>query len=203
MSAEHTINPAETALDELLQGHGVPEDAVAETHQGHEQGKSGLPQLDVATFPSQIFWLAFSFALLYWLVSKSALPRIHEIVDKRRDRIERDLGRAERLSEEALKSRQAYEAMHRRAKDNAAAIIVDAQQEIRRNQDAKNADANHAVMEKLQQAEVDMEARRTLFRQELMKFTESLVVRIVQELTGKQPEAELLRGALALPENNR
>ena len=38
-------------------------------------GGGGLPQLDVSTFPTQVFWLFVSFALLYFVMSKVAIWR--------------------------------------------------------------------------------------------------------------------------------
>ena len=56
-----------------------------------------LPQLDVQTYASQIFWLVVSFIVLYFLVAKVAMPRISEVLEERQERIEDDLDKAETL----------------------------------------------------------------------------------------------------------
>jgi F-type H+-transporting ATPase subunit b len=68
-----------------------------------------MPQLDVSTFPSQIFWLVVTFAVLYVLMAKLALPRIEAAVEGRRARIEGDLDRAGRMKTEAEAVIAAYE----------------------------------------------------------------------------------------------
>jgi F-type H+-transporting ATPase subunit b len=68
-----------------------------------------MPQLDVSTFPSQVFWLVVTFAVLYVLMAKLALPRIEAAVEGRRTRIEGDLDRAGRMKTEAEAVIAAYE----------------------------------------------------------------------------------------------
>jgi F-type H+-transporting ATPase subunit b len=68
-----------------------------------------MPQLDLSRFPSQIFWLAITFTVLYLIMSKVALPRIGEVLEARADRIGGDLDRASSLKAEADRIRAAYE----------------------------------------------------------------------------------------------
>jgi F-type H+-transporting ATPase subunit b len=70
---------------------------------------SGMPQLDISRFPSQIFWLGVTFIVLYWVMSKLALPRIGEVLEARANRIGGDLDRAAALKSEADQIRAAYE----------------------------------------------------------------------------------------------
>jgi len=42
-----------------------------------EAGKAvGMPQLDFSTWPNQIFWLLVTLVVIYFVLSKIALPRI-------------------------------------------------------------------------------------------------------------------------------
>lgn len=76
---------------------------------GAAESKAGMPQFDLSKFPGQIFWLAITFYVLYWIMSKVALPRIGEVLETRARRIGDDLDRAAALKTEADKVRAAYE----------------------------------------------------------------------------------------------
>ena len=54
---------------------------------GAEAGGAGLPQLDPTWWPSQIFWLAIVFIILYWLMASKFLPALGGAIEERRDRI--------------------------------------------------------------------------------------------------------------------
>ena len=68
-----------------------------------------MPQLDFSTFPSQLFWLAVIFVLLYLLMARVALPRVSAMIVARRARIDGDLERAAQMKAEAEAVMAAYE----------------------------------------------------------------------------------------------
>jgi F-type H+-transporting ATPase subunit b len=68
-------------------------------------GKPGLPQLDISTFASQLFWLLISFVILYTVISRVAAPKIGGVIQDRANRIRGDLetaAKAKRDSEAAI-----------------------------------------------------------------------------------------------------
>ena len=68
-----------------------------------------MPQLDLATFPPQLIWLAITFLVLYVLMAKLGLPRIDRALRARRTRIEDDLDKARQMKAEAEAVIAAYE----------------------------------------------------------------------------------------------
>jgi len=68
-----------------------------------------MPQLDFSTFPSQLFWLAVIFVLLYLLMARVALPRVSAMIVARRARIDGDLERAAQMKAEAEAVMAAYD----------------------------------------------------------------------------------------------
>jgi F-type H+-transporting ATPase subunit b len=68
-----------------------------------------MPQLDFATYASQLFWLAVTFILLLLLMSKLGLPRVRSVIEARRRRIDDDLARASDIKDQAEAAMAAYQ----------------------------------------------------------------------------------------------
>jgi F-type H+-transporting ATPase subunit b len=90
----------------------------------------GFPQLNASSYPSQIFWLAVAFVLLYTLMSKFALPRVTEVLELRRLRKTSDLTKAGQLNEEAEKIRAAFEKSLAQAQKAASEVMTAAEKAI-------------------------------------------------------------------------
>ena len=82
--------------------------AAAETADAHDASSGGMPQLDFSTWPSQLFWLALFFGILYAAMSGYFLPRIGRTIEERRDRIADDLDQAAEQRQKAEDAQKAY-----------------------------------------------------------------------------------------------
>ena len=80
MAGENT-----TAAPVAEAGHPVAADAThATTAVAGEHGAKGVfPPFDPSTFASQLLWLAITFAALYIVLSRIALPKIGHVLDTR------------------------------------------------------------------------------------------------------------------------
>ena len=101
--------------DEASPGTGDAVNAAAEA-------ASVFPPFDTSTFPSQLLWLALSFGVLYYLMSKTIAPRIAGILEDRHDRIASDLAEAERLKRETDEAMAGYETALSEARSRAQTI---------------------------------------------------------------------------------
>lgn len=105
-------------------GHGeaaAAHDAAAGG--GHEAASGGLPQFDPSTFPSQLFWLAATFLLLYLFFSIKTLPAISSVLENRREHIRSDLEMAEKLKAEAERAQEAYEKLLTNAREESSQAV--------------------------------------------------------------------------------
>lgn len=128
-----------------------------------EHAKKGLPQLNPDSFASQVFWWVLTFGLLFWLMSKVALPRVAEVLEARQEKISNDLEKASALKAEAEGVMQAYEkalsdARANAQKEIAASVAASDAEAARRNTElgtslsAKTRDAEARIQTAKQEA---------------------------------------------------
>lgn len=111
-----------------------------------EPAKSGgMPQLDFATFPNQIFWLVVALVIIYFVLSKIALPRIGGILADRQGRITRDIEAAEKLKTQAVEAEKAYNQALIDARNEAAKIVAAAKADIQADLDKATAKADAEI----------------------------------------------------------
>jgi len=110
-----------------------------------EHAKSGLPQLDFTTFPSQIFWLAVTCFVLFHLMNKIALPRIASVLEERADAIADDLDRADEFKRKAGEAEAAYQQALADARTMAQGIVAETRAEIQKDVDAAMAKADAEI----------------------------------------------------------
>lgn len=89
-----------------------------------------MPQLEQTyTFLSQIFWLVVCFVALFFFLRGVALPRVTEVLDARRRKIEGDLEKAAALKADAEKALAQYEAAMAEGREKARGLIRRAAEE--------------------------------------------------------------------------
>ena len=121
---------------------------MAATDTAHEAGKAGMPQLDFSTFPNQIFWLIVTLLVIYFVLSRIALPRIGGVLAERKGLITNDLAAADELKHKAVAAEKAYNDALVRARTEAAKIVTEAKSDIQK-------DLNKAIA----QADVEIAAK--------------------------------------------
>src|SRR5437868_12474515 len=85
-----------------------------------------MPQFDTHFFSSLIFWEIISFAILLFLLSKFAFPRILSTLDEREQKIRETIEAAERQRAEAERRMAEYEAKMKAAEKAAEALVEQA-----------------------------------------------------------------------------
>lgn len=156
-----------------------------------------MPQLDAATYLPQIFWLALSFAVLYLIVARLALPRVGEVLQARRQRIEADFERAEGLRKEAEETLAAYEAAMDEARAKAHRIMVEAAQAMA----AEAARRSEALIARLAEETAAAEARIAESSRQALDEMREAAKELVRETSGKlagvTPSDRAIEAALA------
>lgn len=155
-----------------------------------------MPQLEVWTFPSQIFWLIISFTTLYYLLSRKALPRVSEILEARQDRIAADLDQAQRLRREAEAALAAYEEGMAKAQDEAHRLLAEALNRLQAEAAERQAELDQQLAKQLAEAERQIAAARDRALAELEDAAVGAAQAAAERLAGIQVSAEVAQRAL-------
>src|SRR5258705_9620943 len=84
-----------------------------------------MPQLDLTTWPPQLFWLAVTFLALYFVISRVVIPRTGGVIALRKSTIDSDLAKAKNLKDETENAVRSYETALAEARAKAHAIAQD------------------------------------------------------------------------------
>ncbi|MDF1750570.1 MAG: F0F1 ATP synthase subunit B' [Alphaproteobacteria bacterium] len=153
--------------------------AAEEHHQG------GMPQLDTSSFSSQIFWLAVTFAALFILMWKVAVPRVGDVIESREQKIRADLERAEQLRVEIAEAEASVEKALSEARSEAQDILRKAQEKIVADHAKKleKLDADLAVKTTDAEASID-EARKEALAS-IREVAQEVAAASIEKLSGK------------------
>lgn len=149
--------------------------------QEEHHGSGGLPQFDISTFPSQIFWLAVMFAFLYLFFAKKTLPEISGTLENRREQIKSDLDTAEKLRAEAEQAQHDYETSLVQAREESSKTMVKTQQKI--SEKAEKASA--AYREKLESEMAALEDRLDKATADAMDDMNTIAAEVASEAAKK------------------
>lgn len=112
-----------------------------------------MPQLDFTTYLPQLFWLAVTFAFLYIVMARSALPRVGQILEERQNRIDNDLEQAEGFRTESEKLEADYEKLTADAKAKAVAHLQEERAKVEARLSERQADMTAQLEGRLAEAE--------------------------------------------------
>jgi F-type H+-transporting ATPase subunit b len=159
-----------------------------------------VPQIEVATFASQIFWLIVAFVTLYYLLSRRALPRLAEVLEARQDRIATDLDEAERLRREAETALASYEAVIAKAQDRAHDLLAETQTRLQAEAAKRQGELDARLAVQLSEAEARIAEARHSALKELEETAVSVAQSALEHLAGvkvaKKTAQSALRGVL-------
>lgn len=155
-----------------------------------------MPQLDVSTYSSQIFWLIVSFGILCIFISTYIAPRIGMNLHQRTHFLEEQLALAKRLLEDA-------ERLHVQSIEKLSHARHEASQQLQKT----IYELNQERAEKLREFDQNMQAELAILGQslaqqkdEILKSADTLVNHIVEamynKVTGANASTEEIQKAI-------
>jgi F-type H+-transporting ATPase subunit b len=169
---------------------------VAVALAGEAKGGGGLPQLNPNDFAPQLFWLALTFGVLWWLMAKVALPKVGGVIEERAQRIQRDLDEAQRLKGETEKALADYEASLASARNRASGIAKDIREKLAGEVDGERKKVEAQVASRVADAEKRINDMKTKAMAEVGQIASDTAEAIVAELQGKPAARDEVAGAV-------
>jgi F-type H+-transporting ATPase subunit b len=126
-----------------------------------------MPQLDFATYASQIFWLAVTFGLLYLIMARSALPTVREVLQNRQSRITDDLRKAEKLKNEAEAAEADFTSVIKNSRSKASLLLNGVRQKAAKEADRRNEKLDETFARQAKEAEHRVDVLRKEVTEEM------------------------------------
>jgi F-type H+-transporting ATPase subunit b len=171
--------------------------AETEAHTEAPGEKHTFPPFESQNFPSQLFWLALTFILLYVLMSRIALPRIGSIFAERSKRISDDLAAANRFKEQSEAANTAYQKSLADARARAQSIAAETHNQQAAQAEATNKKLEAQLHDKLAAAEQSIAATRNTAMANVGSIATETAAAIVERLIGTAPAPGDVSAAVA------
>ncbi len=153
-----------------------------------------MPQLDISTFPSQIFWLVVCFGILCFAMVAVLIPRLGKIMESRAHELESLKNKAHQLAAEAdalsSQNTQNFEA----AKHTIHAQVSQMMSDLNKLRDEKI----HAFENHVHQQTLSLSQRLAEDQHEIQAKSKDILNHLVQDmmikLTEQSPTSTSARG---------
>lgn len=160
----------------------------------------GMPQLDFTTplTVSQVVWGAIIFAVLYVLLSRSALPMVTSVLEERAAKISKDLDEANAAKVRAEAGMAEADEAIAKARAEAQAAIHAALDEANKAAALQGAALNARLEKQLQDAEAQIARARASAMSALRQVATETAATIVTRLGGLTPDQGRLDRAIGV-----
>ena len=166
------------------------------------EAKTGLPQLDLNTYPSLMFWsiisLIIGFALMKYLVT----PNIKSILNSRETSIQNDLVKAKTSNQESEKIRQSIIKSQEDIKSKSQKIISDAILESKQSIEKKEKEISAKLELKVSEAEKKIIDTQNTVINDVFNFAEEITADVVRKFTDIKYDKSNVKKAIKLASNN-
>jgi F-type H+-transporting ATPase subunit b len=145
--------------------------------------RGGLPQLDLTTYPSLIFWSIISLLIGYFLMRYLVTPNIKSILNSRETSIQNDLVKAKSSSQEADKIKQTIIKNQEEIKLKSQSVINDALLEAREMIEKDEKDISNKLDQKVSNTENKIINTQKQVIDEVISSAEEITANVIRKFT--------------------
>ena len=155
-----------------------------------------FPPFQSEAYASQLLWFAIAFGLLYFLMSRVALPKVGKLLDARSARLAADIEEAQRLKAESEAASQAHEKALAEARARSQAIAQETRNALSAQSNERRKALEADLGGKLAEAEATIRAGTAAAMANVRGIAADTASAIVERLTGRAPDRAAIEAAL-------
>ena len=146
----------------------------------------GMPQLNPEFWISQIFWLTFTFGILYIVLSKLILPKISANLELRKSLIQENIEAAEKQRESSEIKLKEYDEIILKSKIEAKNIFKNAREKTIKDINSKKEILDKQIDDEINNAEKEIEALRKVAAEKINKIAIETSSDLLKKLIGTE-----------------
>ena len=145
--------------------------------------KAGLPQLDLSTYPSLMFWAVISLIIGYFLMSFLVAPNIKSILNLRETNIQNDLVKAKASTQENEKIKQEIIDHQKDIKLRSQKLINEALSDSKLSIEKTENDITKKINSKISKADKNIHELQKDIISDIVNSADEIIVEIVKKFT--------------------
>ena len=166
------------------------------------EAKTGLPQLDLNTYPSLMFWSIVSLIIGFILMKYLVTPNIKSILNSRETNIQNDLVKAKISNQEAEKIKQSIIKNQEDIRSKSQKIISNSLLESKQTIEQKEKEISSKLELKVSEAENKILHTQNIVINEVVSSAEEITANIVKKFTNIKYDKSNIRKAIKLASKN-
>lgn len=151
-----------------------------------------MPQFDVSSFGTQLFWLTLAFGILYIVISKIIAPKAESIIINRNRYLEENITASENDYDKAESLRKEKEMKLREFNFEIEKFRKEGLDSLEAHFADRNAELDRVLSKKTKESFLDAQKYLTSFHKHENKSCIDLAAFIIEKITDKPADLELL-----------
>ena len=144
----------------------------------------GMPQLNPEFWISQVFWLTFTFGILYLVLSKFILPKISDNLESRKSKILENIEAAEKQRERSEAKLKEYDEIISKSKLEAKNIYNQVREKTLKDINSKRQILDKQIDEEIKKAEEEIKVLQNGAADKITKIAIDTSSELIQKLIG-------------------
>ena len=141
-----------------------------------------MPQLDISTYFTQIFWVISTFLVLWFIMDRFIVSKIADTIEARKRKYDSSVFKAEETNKKALASLKRYEETLAAAKTEANEKINQNEEELKAEISQKEIEITQRVKQEIEDSEKTLASEKADTMLKIEELAENAAYKVAQQL---------------------